>query len=1008
MNNGFQYVDLQVIQTYPFQTMKLVRMIKLGLVSGLVTGLVLGLAVLPSFSKTLPKTETHKSADGKYTYTTVAGDPLKARIYKLKNGLTVYMTQNRNEPRIQTYVAVRAGSKHDPADATGLAHYLEHMLFKGTDRYGSLDYSKEKPLLDEIENMFEAYRGTTDPEARRIMYRKIDSVSGVAAKYAIAAEFDKMISSLGAKGTNAYTSTEQTVYVNDIPSNQLNRWVAIEAERYRNPVLRLFHTELEAVYEEKNRALDNDGRTVTETLMAELFKNHAYGTQTTIGTVEHLKNPSIRKIKEYFTKYYVPNNMAICLSGDLDFDKSIAMIDQAFGNWQSKSVPQFTYAPEAPITSPIRREVFGPDAEMVQFGYRFPGAGHPDAKVLSMIDMILSNSQAGLIDLNLNKAQKVLNATCGPWIMKDYSIHMFTGRPLQGQSLEQVEKLMLDQVELVKKGQFDERILQAIVNDFTITQIRSHEENSGRADAFVEAFVLGQEWAEAVNHINELSKVTKADVVRIANKYYGNNYVAVYKRTGERKDLVKVVKPEITPIEVNRVAESPFLKAINAMPAEKISPRFIDYKSDIKETKLASNVPVYYLKNDENELFTLYYMLDMGKRHDKELAFAVQYLPYLGTSKMTAEEVTKKLYELGCNLNVNSSEDQSYVYLSGLQKNFKEAVSLFEDLLRNAKPDQAALDALVERTLKGRNDAKKNKNAILGALRSYGTYGKFNPTTNVLSNEQLKSLTADQLVVKLHGLTNFEHRILYYGPQPVGDLVASLNQLHKTPKTLKQIAEAPKYTPLDTKETKVLFVDYDMAQAEIIFLSKGMQYDASQVPTLELYNEYFGGSMSSIVFQNIRESKALAYAVWSAVTSPQKKEDPHMVFAYVGTQADKTPETMSAMMDLMNNMPRADANFEQAKAAIRNKIETERITRTGILFDYEKARKLGHNSDIRQAVYTSVPNMNYDQIANFQTKNVKDRNYSILVLGSKSKIDQAKLGQYGNIQTLTLQDVFGY
>ncbi|HET6513101.1 MAG TPA: insulinase family protein, partial [Candidatus Kapabacteria bacterium] len=249
---------------------------------------------------------------------------------------------------------------------------------------------------------------------------------------------------------------------------------------------------------------------------------------------------------------------------------------------------------------------------------------------------------------------------------------------------------------------------------------------------------------------------------------------------------------------------------------------------------------------------------------------------------------------------------------------------------------------------------------------------------------------------------------LYYGPASANEVVSSLSAMHKTPKSLRAIPQAAAYVPQDTKTSKVYFVDYDMAQAEILFVSKIKNYDQTWAPKLELFNEYFGGGMSSIVFQNIRESKALAYAVWSAVTTPNKKEDPHFVSAYVGTQADKTPETMTAMFEIMNEMPRAETNFEQAKRAIQNKIETERITRTGILFDYERAKRLGLQSDIRQAVYNSVPNMRYEDIAQFQQETLKGRNYTIMVLGNKNKIDQTKLGQYGPIETLTLNDVFGY
>ena len=371
-----------------------------------------------------------------YKYESVPSDPLNARIYKLDNGLTVYMTVYKNAPRIQTYIATRAGSKNDPKDATGLAHYLEHMLFKGTDKYGSKDYSKEKIALDKIEALYELYRKTKEDEKLVDIYHQIDSISGYASKFAIANEYDKMLSNIGAKGTNAYTWLEQTVYVNDIPSNQLDKWTTIEAERFRNPVLRLFHTELEAVYEEKNRGLDNDGSKAWEALLAGLFPNNNYGSQTTIGTIEHLKNPSLTEIKKYFNTYYVPNNMAICLSGDFDPEATIKMIDKKFGSWKSKPLPVYVPYVEKPITSPVVKEVIGPDAENVMIGYRFAGIGSRDADMIMMINKILSNGQAGLIDLNLNQQQKVLEANAFDLECKDYSAHIVSASPKEGQSLE--------------------------------------------------------------------------------------------------------------------------------------------------------------------------------------------------------------------------------------------------------------------------------------------------------------------------------------------------------------------------------------------------------------------------------------------------------------------------------------------------------------------------------------------------------------------------------------------
>ena len=203
----------------------------------------------------------------KYEYVTVPGDSLRARIYTLDNGLTVYLTEYEDAPRIQTYIAVRAGSKNDPSYATGLAHYLEHMVFKGTSRLGTKDWEKEKAELAKIEALYEQYRQTKDETQRKKIYHQIDSISGVAATYAIANEYDKITTNLGFKGTNAYTWTDQTVYINDIPANQVEAWAALEAERFSELVPRLFHTELEAVYEEKNRGLDTDSRKAFEAML---------------------------------------------------------------------------------------------------------------------------------------------------------------------------------------------------------------------------------------------------------------------------------------------------------------------------------------------------------------------------------------------------------------------------------------------------------------------------------------------------------------------------------------------------------------------------------------------------------------------------------------------------------------------------------------------------------------------------------------------------------------------
>lgn len=956
------------------------------------------LLILFVFSQSFSQTLSYKS---------YPNDPLNARIYKLDNGLTVYMTVYKDSPRIQTYIAVRAGSKNDPSYATGLAHYLEHMLFKGTDKFGSKDWSKEKPLIDEIIKLYDVYKKTTGDENRKQVYHQIDSVSSLASQYAIANEYDKMLAAIGATGTNAFTSNEQTVYVNDIPSNQLEKWLTIEGERYRNPVMRLFHTELEVVYEEKNRGLDNGNSKAFESLLLGLFPTHQYGTQTTIGTIEHLKNPPLSDVIKYYNTYYVPNNMAICLSGDFDPDEAIKMIQAKFGSMPSKEIPEFKVAEEKPITSPVVKEVWGPDASALFMGYRFDGANSKDADILQLMGNVLFNGNAGLVDLNLNQQQKVLTSYVGPTVLKDYSYLFLYGKPREGQSLDEVKSLLLSQVELLKQGKFSDDLIPSIITDLKLQQVKSFEANSNRASAFLNSFILGEDWEKSFSLIDRLSKITKQEVIDFANEHLKDNYVAVYKKTGEDKNVVKVVKPQITPVQVNRDAESDFVKNIIATPSPDVKPVFIDFKKDIQELKLQNNVQVFYLKNQENATFDLQFITDMGTNNDRRLAL-ISYLEYLGTTTKSAEKLKEEFYKIGCSYSIGASNDRVTYSLSGLSENFTKALDLFADLINNPKPDEDALKNLVSDILKSRKDAKLNKNSIISAMTQYGIYGPKSPFTNVLTETELKSLNAEELVNYLKTVPNFQYRIHYYGPESSDNIVSILNTKLKN-EALLPVPAIVDYREADEKENTVYVVNYDMVQAEIQMLSKGVdKYDKNLAPYITIFNDYFGGGMSSVVFQDMRESKALAYSVYSLYRSPKTSDDPYLVYAYIGTQADKLSEAMDGMNALLNNMPENESFFSASKDAVLKQIQSERITKTGILDYYENLKRKGLDYDLRQEVYEKVPGISLEQLKNFHDTNIKGKKFNIMVLGDKNKIDKSVLEKFGTVKYLSLEDIFGY
>lgn len=943
----------------------------------------------------------------KHTFETVENDPSNTLIYTLENGLKVYLSVNKLEPRIQTLIAVKAGSKFDPAETTGLAHYLEHMMFKGTHKIGTKDWEAEKIILDEIAATFEAHKNETDPALKTALYQKIDSLSFEASKLAIANEYDKMVSSIGAIGTNAYTSNDETVYMNDIPSNEIEKWLMVEGERFSTLVLRLFHTELETVYEEFNRSQDSDNRWVYQGVLEGLLPNHPYGTQTTIGLGEHLKNPSMYNIHEYFNKYYVPNNVAICLAGDLDPDATIDMIETYFGDWERKEVAAFEQPAKTTLSAPVVKETFGPQQEMVYMGYKFDGAGSKEARMAQMIDMILANSQAGLIDIDLNLKQKVLSAGSFPQVLKDYTVHFLYGVPKENQSLEEVKNLLLTEIEKIKTGDFDDWLVEAVVNDLKLNKIKGLESNRGRAFTMIDAFINELDFKDVVFELDSMSMITKADIVAFANKHYGDNYVVSYKRMGE-SDRHSVPKPQITAIDVDRDSQSPFLLQFDSMSSMSLTPKFVNFEEEIQFEKM-DKVEFAYVQNTANQIFNLYYLFDVGSNTDKELALAIQYLPYLGTSKYSAEDLKKEFYRYGLEFGVNASAESVSVYLTGLEENLDKGVELFEHILANVEANPEVYMELVSDIEKSRLNAKLDKNTILrSGLGSYAKYGPENPFTDRLNSESLQNMDVEALVKKIKDLSNLQHRIFYYGNMNAADALTVLRKHHTNTKNLAALPEEKDYAEIATDESKVYFAPYDMQQVEMFFIAKDEVFNPDLLAESNLFNEYFGAGLSSIVFQEIREKKALAYSAYSYFSSPSHADKSHYVNGYIGTQADKLEDATEAMFDLMNNMPEAEKQFEAAKEAVIKKLESDWTTGMNVYWRYEAAKKLEIDYDVNAKIYEKVQSMSLEDLKVFFDNHIKGKQYSICMIGNKKNMNMEILNAMGEVKELGLEEIFGY
>lgn len=949
-----------------------------------------------------------------YTYQSFPNDPYKIRKYTLSNGLSVFLGVNKKEPRVETMIAVKAGSKTDPSNNTGLAHYLEHLMFKGTDKYGTANYDLEKGLIQAIDEHYGIYNSSKDSTFRKQVYKIIDSLSIAASRFAIANEYDNMMQNLGASGTNAFTSDEMTVYVNNVPSNNIDKWLTVEGERFRNPVFRLFHTELEAVYEEKNIGLDNDNRKAEEALMAGLFPMHPYGTQTTIGTVEHLKNPNPKAIRDYYNKNYRPNNMGIIMIGDIDPDETIKLIDKYFSYMQPQQIPPLEFPQDAYLTKPAVKIVTGPDASFLKMGYRTPGAGTREALILDLASALLYNGTSGILELDLVKKQKVQTLTLSTNTLQDYSVLEIMAKPktlAPGNDLPIIIDMSREislSIEKLSSGGFDEKQIKSVLANKKVELMRKQSDSRSITYDVLDAFVTEVDWNKYYSKLDEMGKVTKQEIIDFAKKYLASGYVTVVKTKGTDTTIKKVDKPQITAVETNAGMQSDFTKKILEVPSPTIKPVFADIKGKVKELTLKNGIEISCVQNTKNDLFNLTITWNVGKLNLKTLPLALGYLKYLGTEKHSAEEMAKNFYDIACEYSFGSTDRQTYINISGLNENFDKAFELIEDLFTNPKVDKEKFAEYMNIVRKNRMDNKQNKRLINQGLVNLALYGPMNPFSYNLKPDELEKQTPENLLSIVKLVFNFKPHIDYYGPEKIKKISKEIAKLHHTPERWDSVPPAFDFRRIMVAQNAVLFVDYDMVQVELQWVRNSIPFEVSQTPIINMFNEYYGGGMGSVVFQTIRESKALAYSCYMVTRQPDYKDQPFTINAYIGTQADKMADAISSMNELINTMPETPQLLTSAKASIMSQIESERYDDEDLLALKNRLAKLGLTEDSRKLIYEKLNDLSFADLQKYFKQNVNIPGYTLCVVGSKKNIQMPELLKYGRVTDVNLQLLFGY
>ncbi len=933
----------------------------------------------------------------------LADDMLQATVHRLANGLTVYLSPNHQEPRVSAWIAVRAGNKHDPADSTGMAHYQEHMLFKGTGKLGTLDYAAEKAHLDKIRELYEKLFVTKDAKKREEIYSQIDAQNIKASKYAIPNEFDKTYNQLGFNGINAFTGTEYTMYVCSFPSNRAESWARVESDRFADPVFRLFQTEIETVYEEKNMSLDNAQRIIWEAANRQLYKHHPYGQYSVLGSLEHLKNPSLKQMYDFFETYYVPNNMAIVMAGDFQREAMLKLIEKYFGSWVAKPLPEPSVWDLPPPRKVERLEVKYEAEEMVVIAWPLVESSHLDVEALTVMDMLMANSNTGIIDITLNQAQKVKSAGCYPNFSNDAGAFYMYGVPKKDQTLERVEKLLLGTVKKLKAGEFTDDDIKSIITNFEIGEKQGLESDGARVSMMARSFAAFEEWERTVGQLDRLRKVTKKDVLHVAHNYLRGDYVVVYRRDG-KPEIPKISKPDFTKVDIDPARQSAYSAEVLAQRAKPLKPYFLKQGRDYEITD-AKWGRAYTGPNPVNDLFSLSIGFKFGTRHDKALWAALELLGLAGAGEMSAEDFSRELYRLGTSTFTGSDERWWFVNVSGLDKNLEKSLELALRRFREPNIEKDKLAKMVEVAIGAHVDNKKNPDYVKSALDEYAQRGERSSVLHELNDEELKALRTGELVELLAKLWEYERNIHYIGNREPQEIIKLLDDGRTEYKKAREIQPVSYLKP---EATRILFAHRDMVQSQVSISAADEVLDAEKAVDYIFFSSYLGGGMSGLVFQEMREARALAYAAWGGYGWGHWAGDENQLYGVVYTQADKTIEATELLGQLLREPPLGDERFAETAKSVEERYRTNRIKFREVPFSVLRWEEQGiMGGDPRAKRFKRVLRYKLEDLGAFSAR-FKGRPLTIAILGHRDNVDIEGLKKLGDFREVGLDEIFPY
>lgn len=934
----------------------------------------------------------------------------------LSNGMNVVLCEDHSQPKIYGAVCVHVGAKNDPLDNTGMAHYLEHLMFKGTDQIGTLDWEQEKTYLDSIDLLYDQVHSISDEIQRNEILLKINQLSNKATEYAIPNEVDVILSKMGGEDVNAFTSNDVTVYHNAFPSNQLEKWLEVYVERFRHPVFRLFQSELEAVYEEYNMYQDEPINVFMEDAVAAAYGEHPYG-RPVIGWQKHLKNPQTTAMQKFFSTYYQPHNMTLLLVGDFNAKDIHSLLENTMGRLNNDLAKPATAQERMNTDLNMPVKPFGDHqiitvsetpVKMGVIGFQTVGSNNADAFYLDIISELLNNSsETGLLD-KLNNDHQLMMSGAFNYAMLEHGVFAFYYVPkILGQTHEDAEALIFAAIDSLKKGAFSTNLFEAVKMEYLkdyMLNMESMEDKFNTVLDLVTNKISFDEYMQRENRIRDLKKET---IVCYANQYFGNNCLIFRSNMGIKKQE-KLQKPNWKPVVTkNAGRQSDFAVKIEKMPVLDIKPQILHFDKNVTIEPINEDFTIYASKNPINEIFSLNIFFNHGRLTDPTLATAVDYVSMQGTKKMSFQDFQMELQKLGASMDIIANDEDLRICISGFDKDMPKIIRLCAEKLFNTSNDEQKLQIIIENKESSDKMSKNDAGSWGSALANYAIFGANSPMLTRPSLKELKSMAGQDLLNLFRGALDYDGYVTYVGNNELKDVIQLLKETILRNEHAKQGENSIRSIETYDKPTIFLASNKHFLQSNIYFYLLGNTLESVESRmACEGYNEYMGGSMAGVVFQEIRELRSLGYSAYAYYSYDRLNRRPGHIFGFLGTQADKTVEGCQAMSELIATFPDRPEKFDMAKTSALHKLEANYIYFRQMPGQVKRWMECGYQEDPRAEQFKVLSNLNYADITGFYKDNTADKPLVITIAGDKKRINLKELSKQYNIIELKYKDIF--